>query len=66
MEVDEVDFFFVARNFFMQDRDVLYVSNADKVELFKVLELVTGVSGAVANVATDALSTRTAIRALGR
>ena len=58
--------FFVARNFFMQDRDVLYVSNADKVELFKVLELVTGVSGAVANVATDALSTRTAIRALGR
>ena len=58
--------FFVAKSFFMQDRDVIYVSNADKVELFKFLELVTGVSGAVANVAADAVTTRSAVRLLRR
>jgi polysaccharide biosynthesis/export protein len=49
--------FFVARKFYVQDHDVLYVANADKVELFKFLELVNGVTGAVANVTSNAVTT---------
>jgi polysaccharide export outer membrane protein len=56
--------FFVAKDFFMQDRDVLYVTNAEKVELFKFLELVTGTTGAVGLTASDVVTTRDAIRVL--
>ena len=58
--------FFVAKSFFMQDRDVLYVSNADKVELFKFLELMTVTTGAVAASTTDAVTIRSNVRALAR
>lgn len=45
--------FFVAKKFYMHDRDVLYVTNADKVELFKFLALITGITGAAATTASD-------------
>ncbi|MCO5091022.1 polysaccharide biosynthesis/export family protein [Bosea sp. (in: a-proteobacteria)] len=58
--------FFVAKSFMMQDRDTIYVTNSDSVELFKFLDLVTGISGAVANVTSDVVTTRNAERVLRR
>lgn len=52
--------FFVAKKFYMQDRDVLYVTNADKIELFKFLSLLTGITGSAATVAADVVTTRSA------
>jgi len=60
------DSFFVAQRFPMRDKDVIYVTNADQVELFKFLNLVTGVSNAVSSVAGDAVITRNAVRTLRR
>lgn len=45
------DAYFLASKFGMRDSDILYVSNADSVELFKFLNLITGITGAV-NTAT--------------
>lgn len=56
--------FFFAQRFALRDRDVLYVSNADQVELFKFLNLVNGVSSTISGVATDVLVTRDVGRAL--
>jgi polysaccharide export outer membrane protein len=58
--------FFVAKKFFMHDRDVIYVTNADKVELFKFLGLVTGVTDAGASVMSDAVTIRNAGKSLGQ
>jgi polysaccharide biosynthesis/export protein len=58
--------FFVAKKFYVHDRDVLYVTNADKVELFKFLSLITGMTGAVANAASDVATTKSAGRYLGQ
>ena len=55
---------FRARKFAMQDRDILYVSNADSIELFKFLDFVTGVTGAASTTANNINSTKTGIRAL--
>jgi polysaccharide biosynthesis/export protein len=56
--------FFASRKFPMRDGDILYVDNADQVELTKFLNLITQVSGSVATVATDASATKDAIRDL--
>lgn len=56
--------FFVAQKFPIRDADIIYVSNADQVELFKFLTLVTGVTGATAQVGTDLVSIRNSARAL--
>ncbi len=56
--------FFAARAFYMQDRDILYVTNADKVELFKFLDLVSAVPGAVASVSTSAATAYTNLKTL--
>jgi polysaccharide export outer membrane protein len=45
--------FFLAQGFPMRDKDTIYVSNADQVELFKFLALVNGVSGTIGGVADD-------------
>ncbi len=58
--------FFVAKKFFVHDRDVLYVTNADQVELFKFLTLITGIVGAAASTAADAATTRNAGRYLSQ
>lgn len=57
--------FFVADQFPMRHRDIIYVANADSVELDKFLSFVTLITGTVSGVATDALITRDAVRALG-
>ena len=57
---------FLAQKMEMRDRDVIYVSNADQVELTKFLNLVNDVSSTVSGVSSDALVTRNSIRALGR
>lgn len=56
--------FFLAQTFQLRNKDVLYVSNSDSVELIKFLTVIDAVSGTVANVATDAVVTRDAVREL--
>lgn len=56
--------FFAAQQFAMQDKDILYVSNADAVELTKFLSIINNVSTTVSGVATDAANTRTAVETL--
>jgi polysaccharide export outer membrane protein len=57
---------FLTQQFPMRDRDILYISNADQVELNKFLDLVNNVSTTVSGVSNDALVTRNSIRALRR
>ena len=56
--------FFVADQFPMRHKDIIYVANADAVELDKFLSFVTLITSTVSGVATDALITRDAVRAL--
>eukprot|EP01037_Dinobryon_pediforme_P019513 gene19513-19942_t len=56
--------FFIAKSFYMQDRDVIYVTNADQVELNKFLGLATSVPDAISTITSDAVTTRNAIRQL--
>lgn len=57
--------FFAAQKFPMQDRDILYISNAASGELIKFLTVVNSVSTTVGGVPSDVLSARDSIRALG-
>ncbi len=54
--------FFAVKEFKMQDKDIVYVSNSASTEVTKFLNLVNNVSNTHNNVTTDALSTRNAIR----
>jgi polysaccharide export outer membrane protein len=56
--------FFAAQKFRMQDKDVIYVSNAGTVELAKFLSLVNGVSDTTANVPANAVTTKKSVRQL--
>lgn len=56
--------FFAVQKFAMSDKDILYVSNADSVELLKFLNLVNSVSATAAGVSDDVIDTRDALRAL--
>lgn len=56
--------FFAAQKFRMQDKDVIYVSNASTVELAKFLSLVNGVSDTTANVPANAVTTKRSVRQL--
>lgn len=58
--------YFAARAFQMRDKDIVYVSNADSVELLKFLTVINAVSGTGANVASDTVTTRDALHQLGR
>jgi polysaccharide biosynthesis/export protein len=58
--------FFLAQTFQLRNKDVLYVSNSDSVELIKFLTVLDAVSGTIANVAADAVVTRDAVRELRR
>lgn len=58
--------FFLAQKFRMRDKDVLYVSNSDSVELTKVLDLINSVSNTSASVPLNALTTNDAVNALAR
>lgn len=56
--------FFTAGQFPMRHRDVIYVTNADFIELEKFLSHVRFVTGSVAGVTGDVLSTRRSRSAL--
>ncbi len=53
--------FFAASKFPMRDNDILYVDNADQVEITKFLTMVTTVTGTTSAVATDAANTKAAV-----
>jgi polysaccharide export outer membrane protein len=57
--------YFFAQSFPMRHKDIIYVSNADAVELAKFLEFLRTITSTVAGVAEDVLITRDSIRALG-
>lgn len=56
--------FFAVQQFPMQDKDIIYVSNAKSVELVKFLDIVNAVSTTSAGVPSDAITTRNAVREL--
>ncbi len=56
--------FFFAQGFPMRHKDIIYVSNADSVEVVKFLIYLRTITNTVSGVADDALVTRDAVRAL--
>ena len=56
--------FFAVQKFPMQDKDVIYISNSDSVEVLKFLEILNSVTSTASGVTSDAVSTRDAIRDL--
>ncbi|MFB2553201.1 polysaccharide biosynthesis/export family protein [Ensifer soli] len=56
--------FFAVQTFAMHDKDILFVSNADAVELLKILTIANSVSATAAGVSGDVVDTRDALRAL--
>jgi polysaccharide export outer membrane protein len=49
----------------MEDKDIIYISNSDSVELVKFLDIVNSVSSTVSGVTDDANDTRNAVQDLG-
>jgi polysaccharide export outer membrane protein len=49
---------FLAQAFQLRNKDVLYVSNSDSVELIKFLTVIDAISGTAGNVAADAITVR--------
>lgn len=56
--------FFVTHQFPMRHRDIIYVSNADAVEIDKFLSFIRLLTGSAAGISTDLVVTRDAVRAL--
>ncbi|MDI5923246.1 polysaccharide export protein [Rhizobium leguminosarum] len=56
---------FAVQQFKMEDKDIIYISNSDSVELVKFLDIVNSVSSTVSGVADDANDTRNAVNDLG-
>jgi len=46
----------------MQDKDIIYISNHDSVELIKFLDIVNSVSSTASGVSSDVVATRDAVR----
>lgn len=53
--------FFAARRFPMRDNDIIYVDNADQVEITKFLSMITTVTGAASTVSSDAATTKASV-----
>jgi polysaccharide export outer membrane protein len=53
--------FFAARRFPMRDNDIIYVDNADQVEITKFLSMITTITGAASTVASDAATTKASV-----
>ena len=49
---------FMAKRFAMQDKDIIYVSNADSVEIMKVLDFVNNVTGAANSITGNVNGTK--------
>ena len=56
--------FFFAQAFPMRHKDIIYVTNADAVEVIKFMDYVRSITSTVSGVSEDALATRDAVRAL--
>nr|WP_245277993.1 polysaccharide biosynthesis/export family protein [Rhizobium leguminosarum] len=56
---------FAVQQFKMEDKDIIYISNSDSVELVKFLDIVNSVSSTVSGVTDDARDTRNAVQDLG-
>ncbi|MBB3951174.1 polysaccharide biosynthesis/export family protein [Aureimonas jatrophae] len=56
--------YFLAQRFAMEDKDILYVSNADSVELLKVLNIISSTTQTVSGSTADVVLTRDATRAI--
>ena len=56
---------FAAQGFVMQDKDIVYISNAPSVELSKVLDVFNNVSNTSANLPTNLVNTTDAVDQLG-
>jgi polysaccharide export outer membrane protein len=54
--------FFFAQKFQMRHKDIIYVSNADAVEVTKFLVYLRSITSTVSGVATDVVITRDAIK----
>lgn len=57
--------FFLAQKFPMEDKDMLYVSNADSVEVVKFLAMINSVTAGVAGPAADIVTIDEAVEVLG-
>jgi len=58
--------FFAAQKFPIRDGDIVYVSNADQIEVMKFISFVTGVTGGAAKVGTDTVSIRRSVKTLSK
>lgn len=56
--------YFLAQKFPLMDKDVLYASNSDSVELYKFLGLLNNSSATIANVPSNLATAKSAVRAL--
>ena len=56
--------FFAIQQFKMKDKDIIYISNANSVELTKFLSILNDVSDTTANIPSNALTTKNAIKRL--
>jgi polysaccharide biosynthesis/export protein len=54
--------FFTAQGFLMRHKDIIYVSNADSVEVIKFLDYVRAITSTVSGVATDTVIVKDATR----
>ncbi|ATN32337.1 sugar ABC transporter substrate-binding protein [Rhizobium sp. ACO-34A] len=55
---------FAVQKFPMQDKDIVYISNSDSVEIIKFLNLVNSISSTASGVSSDIVSTRDSIKDL--
>lgn len=56
--------FFATQSFKMADKDIIFVSNSDSVELVKFLDIANSITSTVSGTSNDVVSTRDSIRAL--
>jgi polysaccharide export outer membrane protein len=57
--------FFFTQSFPMRHKDIIYVTNADSVEVIKFLDYIRAITSTVAGVSTDVIVTRNPNRAVG-
>lgn len=55
---------FAIQKFKMEDKDIIYISNSDSVELIKFLDISNSITSSAAGMSTDVVTTRDAIRKL--
>jgi polysaccharide export outer membrane protein len=48
----------------LKDKDVIYISNADSVELVKFLDILNSITSTASGVSSDVVDTRDAVREL--